>query len=78
MIPAACCILAAVIMCIYPINVKRTREIDESLKISRAKGNRGGWNPPSDAFRPKLCSTSRCEATVDSLSAEAAVSPGGA
>jgi glycoside/pentoside/hexuronide:cation symporter, GPH family len=37
MIPAACCILAAVIMCIYPINVKRTQEIDESLKISRAR-----------------------------------------
>jgi GPH family glycoside/pentoside/hexuronide:cation symporter len=37
MIPAACCILAAIIMMFYPINVRRAREIEESLKVSRAK-----------------------------------------
>ena len=37
MIPAACCLLAAVIMAFYPLNVKRSREIEESLAAKRAK-----------------------------------------
>jgi len=36
-IPALCCLLAAVIMAFYPLNVRRSREIEESLKLSRAK-----------------------------------------
>jgi len=37
MIPAACCFLAALIMAFYPLNVKRSREIEETLARSRAK-----------------------------------------
>ena len=37
MIPAACCILAAIIMAFYPIGLKRSREIEEALKVAHAK-----------------------------------------
>jgi GPH family glycoside/pentoside/hexuronide:cation symporter len=37
MIPAACCLLAAVIMAFYPLNLKRTREIAEALAARRAQ-----------------------------------------
>ncbi|HEX2859993.1 MAG TPA: MFS transporter, partial [Lacunisphaera sp.] len=37
MIPAACCFLAAVVMCIYPLNAKRMKEIEEGLQAVRAK-----------------------------------------
>jgi GPH family glycoside/pentoside/hexuronide:cation symporter len=37
MIPAACCFGAALIMCIYPLNAKKVREIEEGLKAVRAK-----------------------------------------
>src|SRR6186713_1241338 len=37
MIPAACCVLAAGIMILYPLNVKRMREIEEGLAAKRAQ-----------------------------------------
>jgi GPH family glycoside/pentoside/hexuronide:cation symporter len=37
MIPAGCCFLAAIIMAFYPLNAKCSREIDENLKVQRAK-----------------------------------------
>jgi GPH family glycoside/pentoside/hexuronide:cation symporter len=40
-IPAACCILAAVIMAFYPLGVRRSHEIEEALALSRARENTG-------------------------------------
>ena len=41
MIPAACCLLAAVIMAFYPLNLKRTREIADALAAKRAQEGAG-------------------------------------
>lgn len=37
MIPAACCFLAAMIMCIYPLTSKRMAEIESDLAMTRRK-----------------------------------------
>lgn len=41
MIPAACCIVAAAIMILYPLNVRRMREIEEGLAARRAQEGAG-------------------------------------
>jgi glycoside/pentoside/hexuronide:cation symporter, GPH family len=37
MIPAGCCFLAAVIMCIYPLTAKRMTQIESDLAVTREK-----------------------------------------
>jgi glycoside/pentoside/hexuronide:cation symporter, GPH family len=36
-IPAACCLIAAVLMCFYPLNFKRVQEIEDALRAKRAQ-----------------------------------------